>query len=82
MTTKYWSTGDVQERAKLVRARLEAGDATGAELAEETMWYDLLVAIADGRCLDPKACARIAVSARNKLGVPRHMTADPLESSR
>lgn len=54
----------VKERGRLVRTRLAEGDVVGADLSETTLWFDVLTAIAEGRCLDPRACAREALAAR------------------
>lgn len=53
---------EVRERVEKIRTM--RGDSEAAHANEDELYLNLLEAIADGTCLDPKHCAEIAVTTR------------------
>lgn len=59
---------DVLKRVDAIRAA--AGDDEGAHIMDDDLRDDLLMAIANGECDNPAACARAAL-ATNEIGFSR-----------
>lgn len=59
---------DVKYRVAEVAALV--GDPQGAHYEEDRLYKDVLIAISEGTCDDPRACASAALKARG-LGFPR-----------
>lgn len=56
------TVADVQERLAKIRILAEACDHEAAHSEEDLLYTEILQAIADGKCTDPAAVAREAVT--------------------
>lgn len=52
-------------RKEVAQIKYRAGDDEAAHSMEDKLHQDVLLAIAEGRCADPAACAREALATRS-----------------
>lgn len=65
------TVGEVKSRYDDIVHVAETGDGETAHLMEDELHLDVLKAIAEGRCEEPRECARIAVATED-LDIERH----------
>lgn len=52
-------------KAEVSEIKIISGDNEAAHESEDVLWMEVLEAIADGTCPDPKACAAEALKTRD-----------------
>jgi hypothetical protein len=53
---------DICAQLQGIRNAAATGDTERAHGLEDELWGDVLQAIADGKCRDPRACAQLALT--------------------